>query len=57
LTPFVGCIYLYLGRALAAAHHPEEAKKAYDAALGLWKDADPDLPILVDAKKEYAALK
>jgi hypothetical protein len=56
LTPFVGCIYVYLGRALAAGHHPADAKKAYEAALELWKDADADLPILVEAKKEYAAL-
>jgi hypothetical protein len=32
------------------------AKKAYEAFLLTWKDADPDLPMLVAGKKEYAAL-
>ena len=32
------------------------AKKAYEAFLATWKDADADLPMLVAAKKEYAAL-
>jgi hypothetical protein len=32
-------------------------RKAYQDFLALWKDADADLPILIEAKKEYAALK
>jgi hypothetical protein len=32
------------------------AKKAYDAFFNTWKNADTDLPMLVAAKKEYAAL-
>ena len=32
------------------------AKKAYDAFLQTWKDADSDLPMLIAAKKEYAIL-
>jgi hypothetical protein len=32
------------------------AKKAYESAFAIWKDADPDLPMLVAAKKEYAGL-
>jgi hypothetical protein len=32
-----------------------DAKKAYDAFFLTWKDADADLPMLVAAKKEYAA--
>jgi hypothetical protein len=31
-------------------------KQAYEAAFAIWKDADADLPMLVAAKKEYAAL-
>jgi hypothetical protein len=33
-----------------------EAKKAYEAFFATWKTADPDLPMLQAAKKEYAAL-
>jgi hypothetical protein len=32
------------------------AKKAFQDFLGLWKDADPDIPILRQAKAEYAKL-
>ena len=34
-----------------------KARKAYQDFFGLWKDADPDIPILIDAKKEYEKLK
>jgi eukaryotic-like serine/threonine-protein kinase len=33
------------------------AKAAYQDFLTLWKDADPDIPILKQAKAEYAKLK
>ena len=33
-----------------------KAKKAYQDFFALWKDADPDLPILMETRKEYAAL-
>ena len=32
------------------------AKTAYQDFLTLWKDADPDIPILKQAQKEYARL-
>ena len=32
-------------------------KKAYQDFLALWKDADSDLPILAEARKEYSALQ
>jgi hypothetical protein len=34
-----------------------KAKRAYSEFLTLWKDADPDIPILVQAKAEYARLQ
>jgi hypothetical protein len=34
-----------------------QAKAAYQDFLTLWKDADPDIPILIAAKAEYAKLK
>jgi hypothetical protein len=33
------------------------ARKSYEDFLTLWKDADPDVPILRAAKAEYAKLK
>jgi eukaryotic-like serine/threonine-protein kinase len=47
---------LGLARAYAMAGDKANAKKAYEAFLLTWKDADPDLPMLVAGKKEYAAL-
>ncbi len=35
----------------------EVAKTAYRDFFALWKDADPDIPILKEAKAEYAKLK
>jgi hypothetical protein len=34
-----------------------KAKGAYQDFLTLWKDADPDIPILIAAKSEYAKLQ
>jgi hypothetical protein len=47
---------LGLARAYAMAGDKANAKKAYEAFFLTWKDADPDLPMLVAGKKEYAAL-
>lgn len=49
--------HLGLGRAQALAGNTAEARKAYQDFLALWKDADPDVPILKEAKQEYAKLK
>jgi hypothetical protein len=48
--------YLGLARAAAMAGDTAKAKKAYQDLFALWKDADPDLLLLVQARKEYAAL-
>ena len=34
-----------------------KARTAYQEFLTLWKDADPDIPILKEAKAEYAKLR
>jgi tetratricopeptide (TPR) repeat protein len=47
---------LGLARAYAMAGDKVNAKKAYEAFFATWKNADADLPQLVAAKKEYAAL-
>jgi DNA-binding winged helix-turn-helix (wHTH) protein/tetratricopeptide (TPR) repeat protein len=45
--------HLGLGRALALSGDISRAKAAYQDFLSLWKDADPDIPILKQAKAEY----
>jgi hypothetical protein len=34
-----------------------KARAAYQDFLTIWKEADPDIPILIAAKAEYAKLK
>jgi eukaryotic-like serine/threonine-protein kinase len=46
-----------LARAALQAGDSAGAKKAYRDFLALWKDADADIPLLIEAKKEYAALR
>jgi serine/threonine protein kinase len=48
---------LQLGRAHAMAGDTAKAKAAYQDFLALWKGADPDIPILKEAKAEYAKLQ
>jgi serine/threonine protein kinase/tetratricopeptide (TPR) repeat protein len=48
---------LQLGRAIALSGDRTKAKTAYQDFLTLWKDADPDIPILKQAKAEYAKLQ
>ena len=46
--------------ALEAAKDPayrEKARAAYRDFLTLWKDADPDVPVLIEARKEFARLQ
>jgi len=49
--------HLQLGRAYALTGDTTKAKMAYQDFLTLWKDADPDIPILKQAKAEYARLQ
>jgi len=48
---------LNLGRAYAMQGDPAKARTAYQNFFGLWKDADPDIPILLAAKAEYSKLQ
>jgi len=48
---------LELGRAYALSGDKDKARSAYQDFLTLWKDADPDIPILKQAKAEYAKLQ
>ena len=47
---------LQLARALALSGDTVKAKSAYSDLLTLWKNADPDIPVLKDARAEYARL-
>ena len=49
--------HLGLARAAAVTGDLATGRKAYEDFFKLWKDADPDLPILIAAKQEYARLK
>jgi len=49
--------HLQLGRAYSITGDAAKAKSAYQDFLTLWKDADPDIPILKEAKAEYARLQ
>jgi eukaryotic-like serine/threonine-protein kinase len=55
--PIGALAHLQLGRTFALAGDKVKAKRAYDDFLTLWKDADADVPILVQAKAEYARLQ
>jgi eukaryotic-like serine/threonine-protein kinase len=55
--PIGALAHLQIGRAYAVQGDTEKAKAALQDFLTLWKDADPDIPILISAKSEYAQLK
>jgi hypothetical protein len=48
---------LQLGRALVMTGDTTDARKAYQGFLTVWNEADPDIPILAQAKSEYARLQ
>ena len=49
--------HLEMGRANAMLGDTAKAQAAYQDFLSLWKDADPDIPVLKQAKAEYAKLQ
>jgi serine/threonine protein kinase len=55
-APYLAQLQLGVARAYAMGGDKPNARKAYQAFFATWKDADADLPMLVAAKKEYAAL-
>ncbi|MGO9084919.1 MAG: winged helix-turn-helix domain-containing protein [Candidatus Sulfotelmatobacter sp.] len=52
--PWGALARLGLARAYAMQGDPAKTKVAYQDFLTLWKDADPDIPILKEAQAEYA---
>ena len=49
--------WLQLGRAQKMMGDEAAARKSYETFLGLWENADPDIPIYQQAKAEYAKLR
>ena len=56
-SPLYALSHLGLARAGALSGDTARARQGYQDFLALWKDADADLPILLEAKKEYEQLK
>jgi tetratricopeptide (TPR) repeat protein len=55
--PIGALAHLQLGRAYALQGDIPKARSAYQDFLTLWKDADPDIPILLQAKAEFTKLR
>jgi eukaryotic-like serine/threonine-protein kinase len=54
--PIGALAHLQLGRAFALVGDKTKAKTGYQDFFTLWKDADPDIPILKQARAEYVTL-
>jgi len=55
--PIGALAHLQMGRALAMSENNDKAKVAYEDFFVLWKDADSDLPVINQARAEYAKLR
>ena len=55
-SPRIAVAMLGLGRAYAMQGDPAKARTSYQNFFAYWKDADPDVPLLKQAKTEYAKL-
>ena len=57
LDPLVPIAHLGLARAYALQGDKARSRIAYQDFLALWKDADPDIPLLREAKAEYTKIQ
>jgi tetratricopeptide (TPR) repeat protein len=57
VSPFYALAHLRLARAHSLAGDTDGQKRAYRDFLALWEDADPDIPLLQEAKAEYGKLQ
>jgi len=55
--PLGALAHLQLARAYSLQGDTAKSRAAYQDFLTLWKDADPNIPILLEAKAEYAKLQ
>ena len=56
-SPLYPRAYLGLAQASTLTGDSAKARKAYEDFFALWKDADADLPILIEAKRDYEKVK
>lgn len=56
-SPLFPLAHLGLARAAAIAGDTAKSRQAYQDFFALWKDADTDIPILMEAKREYEKLQ
>lgn len=57
VSPLWPLAYLGLARAATLEGDKAKSRKAYEEFFRLWKEADPDQPLLIEAGREYATLK
>jgi tetratricopeptide (TPR) repeat protein len=57
VNPVYALAHLGVARGAALAGDIAKSRRAYQDFLALWKDADPDIPVLQQAKAEYVKLK
>jgi hypothetical protein len=57
VDPMDAMARLQLARALVLSGETAKAKSAYDDLFTLWKDADPGIPMVNEARAEYAKLQ
>jgi hypothetical protein len=57
LSPILTVSQLGVARAYAMQRDVAKSRAAYEALFAEWKEADPDIPILKEAKAEYAKLQ
>jgi hypothetical protein len=56
-SPLISLAQLGLAHAYALQRDKAKSRMAYHDFFALWKDADPDIPVLKEAKAEYAKLE
>ena len=57
ISPFFPLAQLGLARAAAIAGDTTKSRRAYQDFFALWKDADANIPILLEARREYDGLR
>jgi hypothetical protein len=56
-SPFHAVAWVGLARAHASTGNVAQSLQAYERFLEDWKDADPDVPVLLKAREDYETLK
>jgi len=56
-SPIYALAQLGLARAASLRRDPATTRKAFEAFLALWRDSDPDITILLEARREYEQLR